>query len=103
MLNSTIHSVAIVPVGITKYRNNLEEIKPFNKETATELIKTVNSMQEKYLIRMGSRFVFASDEFYCLSQIELPSYNSYEGFPQFENGVGLMKSFEYEIENALSN
>jgi NifB/MoaA-like Fe-S oxidoreductase len=44
-LNSTIHSVAIVPVGITKYRNNLEEIKPFNKETATELIKTVNSMQ----------------------------------------------------------
>lgn len=100
-LHSTIHSVAIVPVGITKYRKNLEIIKPFNYETSTKLINTVKSMQDRYLLEIGSRFVFASDEFYCLSKIELPSYNTYEGFPQYENGVGLMKSFDFEIEEVL--
>ena len=58
-------------------------------------------MQDRYLLEIGSRFVFASDEFYCLSKIELPSYNTYEGFPQYENGVGLMKSFDFEIEEVL--
>ncbi|WFA09838.1 DUF512 domain-containing protein [Tissierella sp. Yu-01] len=102
-LSSTIESVAVVPVGITKYRQHLEKITPFNKDSARELINNINSMQEKYLKEMGSRFVFASDEFYCVSAIDLPSYDAYEGFPQYENGVGLMKSFEYEINEALGN
>ena len=45
--------------------------------------------------------IFPSDEFYCLADMELPSYEDYEGFPQYENGVGLMKSFEYEVEEEL--
>lgn len=102
-LSPTIESVAVVPVGITKYRQHLEKVTPFNKDSARELINIINSMQEKYLKEMGSRFVFASDEFYCVSGIELPSYDAYEGFPQYENGVGLMKSFEYEINEALDN
>jgi putative radical SAM enzyme (TIGR03279 family) len=101
-LSSSVKSVAVVPVGITKYRQNLEKVEPFNKESANKVIDCINLMQEKYLYEIGSRFVFASDEFYCLSGIELPSYEAYEGFPQYENGVGLMKSFEYEIKDALN-
>jgi putative radical SAM enzyme (TIGR03279 family) len=100
-LYPTIESVAVVPVGVTKYRAHLENLKTFDSELSTKLLKDINKMQEKFLKEMGSRFIFPSDEFYCLSKVELPSYDDYEGFPQYENGVGLMKSFEYEVEKEL--
>lgn len=101
-LYPTIESVAVVPIGITKYRDNLELVKPFDRELSNVLLDNISNMQNKYLKNIGSRFVFPSDEFYCLSNKELPSYDEYEGFPQYENGVGLMKSFEYEIEEEIS-
>ena len=102
-LYPTIGSLAIVPVGITKYRDNLEDIRPFNKKEAIDLIESINKIQKVFLDKFGSRFVFASDEFYCLSEKNLPDFDEYEGFPQYENGVGLMKSFEYEIQEELKS
>lgn len=102
-LYPTIGSLAIVPVGITKYRDNLEDIRPFNKKEAIDLIESINKIQKIFLDKFGSRFVFASDEFYCLSEKNLPDFDEYEGFPQYENGVGLMKSFEYEIQEELKS
>lgn len=101
LLFPTIESVAVVPVGITKYRENLEQVKPYNKELAQKLLDSIEKMQDKFLKIKGTRFIFPSDEFYCLTKSKLPSFDDYEGFPQYENGVGLMKSFEYEIENKL--
>lgn len=102
-LYPTVESVAVVPIGITRYRESLEKVRPFNKEESIGLINFMNKIQEEFLNRIGSRFVFLSDEFYCLSSTRLPAYEEYEGFPQYENGVGLMKSFEYEIQEELKS
>lgn len=101
MLFPTIESVAVVPVGITKYRKNLEQVRTYDKELALKLLDSIEKMQDKFLEKKATRFVFASDEFYCLTKCKLPSFDNYEGFPQYENGVGLMKSFEYEIDSQL--
>ncbi|MCH4890228.1 DUF512 domain-containing protein [Acidaminobacter sp. JC074] len=96
----SLHSVAIVPVGITKYRDGLAPLTIFDSKMAKETIEQVEKLQEVFL-ETGSRFAFLSDEFYILAEKEFPSYEAYEGFIQIENGVGLMKKFEYELEQAL--
>ena len=101
-LYPTVESVAVVPIGITKYREKLQEVSPYNKILAEELLDDLNNMQNDFLNNLGTRFVFPSDEFFAVSKRDLPSLDEYEGFPQLENGVGLMKSFEYEIEKELS-
>jgi len=52
---------------------------------------------------IGTRFVFASDEFYAITDEPLPKYGEYEGFPQLENGVGLLKTFEHSVDEELSS
>ncbi len=100
-LYPTVESVAVVPVGITKYREKLHEIKPYTKESSNDLLDFISRKQRYFLEKLGTRFVFASDEFFALTKRELPRYDEYEGFPQLENGVGLMKSFEDEIIKEL--
>ena len=101
-LYPSIHSVAVVPIGITKYRENLEKVDSFDGKMSFDLLGYFDKIQTKFLREMGTRFVFPSDEFFALSHKPLPSYKEYEGFPQFENGVGLMKLFEAEVEDELS-
>ncbi len=101
-LYPSVNSVAVVPVGITKYRHGLDELDIFNEETANILIDQVEEMQKKYLADKETRFVFASDEFFCVAKRTLPKFDDYEGFPQYENGVGLMKSFSQEFHEALT-
>ena len=101
-LYPTIMSVAVVPIGITKYREKLQKLEPYNKDTANILLDYINNKHKEYLNKLGTRFVFASDEFYAITNRELPNYEEYEGFPQLENGVGLMKSFEDEIIKELN-
>ncbi len=102
-LYPSVKSVAIVPVGITKYREGLAKIRTFNKLESKEFLKFIKKEQEKFLNNLGTRFAFASDEFYVMAEMSLPDYDDYEGFPQLENGVGLMKSFEYEVEKELED
>ncbi len=102
-LYPSVKSVAVVPVGVTKYREKLHKLKPFNEEESKELLSLIAKEQGKFLKDMGTRFVFASDEFYAMTRKKLPSYEEYEGFPQLENGVGLMKAFEYEIDMELKS
>lgn len=99
----TIESVAVVPIGITKYREGLYDVTPYDKKLSDELLDTIEGLQKDFLNKKGTRFIFPSDEFYCLSKRDVPTYEEYEGFPQLENGVGLMKSFEYEIDEELAN
>jgi putative radical SAM enzyme (TIGR03279 family) len=101
-LYPNVSSVAVVPVGITKYRNGLFEINPYNNTSAKEVLEIIESHQSRYLKELGSRFVYASDEFYMLANERIPKYEEYEGFPQLENGVGLVRLFQYEIEQSLN-
>lgn len=101
-LYPSVKSVAVVPVGVTKYRQNLQKLEPFNKETSEKLLTLIEEEQKRFLNNMETRFVFASDEFYAMTEKPLPSYEAYEGFPQLENGVGLMKSFQDEVEKELN-
>lgn len=98
-----ILSLTIVPVGVSRFRENLPDLTPFDKESSKEVVKVIEKWQNYYLEKMGTRFVFASDEFFVTGDMPLPSYESYEGFPVLDNGVGMLTKFEYELEKALSN
>ena len=89
-------SVAIVPVGLTAHRNGLTELKQFDCVTAKAFLETVHGYQEKFLKNFGTRFVFPSDEFYCISGMPLPENDEYEDYPQIENGVGMLRLLEQE-------
>ena len=101
-LYPTVESVAVVPIGITKYREKLAKVESFNKESAAAVLDDLNILQSNFIKELGTKFVFPSDEFYALSKREVPAYDDYEGFPQLENGVGLMRLFQYEIEEEIS-
>ncbi|KAB3538558.1 DUF512 domain-containing protein [Alkaliphilus pronyensis] len=100
-LGDAIGSVAVVPVGLTRYRDTLYEIKPFNKEMALDTIKQVEDWQKHFYKRLKRNFVYLSDEFYILAEVDFPNYASYDGFPQLENGVGMAVKFQEEIRTSI--
>jgi len=86
-------SLGVVPVGLTKYRKNLSELKPYDKSGALEIIEMVHSCQQKLLARYDSRVIYAADEFYIQAGKAFPKLYEYEDMSQFENGIGMMRSF----------
>ena len=96
-----IQSVAVVPVGITKFREGLFPMKIFNKETAGAAIDVIDAVQKDCLEKYGTRMVFASDEFYITAERPIPDAEYYEEYPQYENGVGLLRSLSDEVDAAL--
>ncbi len=96
-------SIALVPIGLTKYRDGLPYIKPYDKSMATELIESVKPLQERFLHEMGTRFVFPADEFYCLSGLPIPEDEEYEDYPQIENGVGMLRMFQTDLQYAVED
>lgn len=96
-----MHSLSVVPVGITDYRENLYKVEEFDKEDANEIIKLVTDLQKEFLKTKGSRIVYLADEFYIMSDFDLPKSEVYEDFPQIENGVGMMSSFLSEVYEEL--
>ena len=102
-LGDGISSLAIVPIGITKFRNGLADIKPVDLNVARKTIEDVSALQKEFLSKKGTRFVFLSDEFYLKGGLSFPEYDDYEGFIQIENGVGLIKKLEREIYEFLED
>lgn len=102
-LYPSIRSVAVVPVGLTKYRENLHKIEPFDRESSLQVLNQIIEKQNELLKKIGTRFVFPSDEFYVMANYPIPEFDEYEGFPQIENGVGLIRNFEHEVEKELKN
>lgn len=96
-----VNSVAVVPVGLTKYRNGLEPLKPFDKEKAAAAIETVEAFARQCEEYYGSKIVFCSDEFYILAERELPDDEYYEDYSQLDNGVGMLRLLKVEFETAL--
>ncbi len=90
-------SVAIVPSGLTKYREGLFPLEPFTKEDARRVISEITEYSEDFLKRHSSRIAFCSDEFYLKAELPLPDEDFYEGYPQLENGVGMITSMKAEF------
>lgn len=84
---------AAVPVGLTDHRGHLAEVQTYTPEQATDVLRRIDRFQERMLAERGTRFVFASDEFYILAGRPLPTADAYEGFTMLENGVGMVRDF----------
>lgn len=97
-----LKSVSVVPVGLSKFRDGLYPLEPFEKEDAKELILTVAKWQEKAVKEYGLHFIHASDEWYILADMEMPKEESYDGYLQLENGVGMIRLMDTEIREELS-
>lgn len=94
-------SMAIVPVGLTRFREKLFPLRPWEPQEAEQLICRMEAFQKACLENKGTRFAFLSDEWYLLAKRPLPPYEAYEDFPQIENGVGLLRLFEDGFMAAL--
>lgn len=94
-------SVSVVPVGLTRYRDGLCDIKPYDAKLSKAVIKQVSAWQDKLLEEIGTRLVYISDEFYINAGVKIPESECYEGFPQLENGVGLIASMREEFYEAI--
>lgn len=101
LLYPHMRSISVVPVGLTKHRQGLYEIKPYNKESALKLIEQVEVWQKSFRKKYKTNFVYIADEFYLMAGKEIPEYREYEDFPQIENGVGLIALFKKEFYDYL--
>lgn len=99
----SMNSVAVVPIGITKHRQGLYPVKIYDEKSSKKVIHQVHQMQQTFLRKLGTRFVFLSDEFYVMAKQFRPSEEEYEGYIQLENGVGLMTKMEDEFRRFLSS
>ena len=86
-------SVSIVPVGLSRHREGLYPLEPFTREDAAALIQQIEPYREKFWTDHGTHFVHLSDEFYRLAELPLPEEEAYDGYPQIENGVGMLRLF----------
>lgn len=96
-----LQSVSVVPVGLTKYRDGLYPLKPFEKEDAREVLDIIHKWQDRLKDEHGSYFVHASDEWYLTAGVPIPDEERYEGYVQLENGVGMVRLMLNEYEDAF--
>lgn len=96
-----MQSVSVVPIGMTKFREGLTSVEPFTKEDAVALVKQVETWQMRILKKHGIRMIHASDEWYIKAELPIPDSASYEGYPQIENGVGMVRSLGDEVAEVL--
>lgn len=102
-LHPGVMGVAIVPVGITKYREGLFELYGYNKESSTEVINFMNGIQEKIQNEIGEPFARLADEFYMMAGVELPDEKHYGDFEQLEDGIGMIRYLRWCITEDLNN
>ncbi|WP_167956980.1 DUF512 domain-containing protein [Anaerosporobacter faecicola] len=96
-----MRSLSVVPIGLTKYRDDLTQVEKFTKEDAIQVLEQIHGWQDKLKEAYGTRFVFASDEWYITAGLPIPSEEYYEGYGQIENGVGMVRSLLDEVHEYL--
>ena len=97
-----MESVSVVPVGLSKYRDNLYPLKSITGDDARGVLEIVERWQQKLFKEHGSHFIHASDEFYVLAGLQMPQEERYDGYIQLENGVGMLRLLETEVKKALA-
>lgn len=96
-----MQSVSVVPVGLTKYREGLYPLEQFQKEDAREVLAIIHHYQTLAFEQYQMHFIHASDEWYMLAEEELPEAERYDGYVQYENGVGMVRMFRDDFLEAL--
>lgn len=96
-----LRSVSIVPVGLSKYRDGLYPLEPFIKEDAENVLERVHRWQKKLYAAYGLHFIHCSDEWYILADQPMPPEEQYDGYLQLENGVGMLRLLNTEVQDAV--
>lgn len=102
-LHPYIQNVAVVPIGLTKYREGLYKLSLYKGETAENVLKDTAEMQDYFMDKANVRFVRLSDEFYILAGKDVPEAAFYDGFEQLEDGVGIIRYFRDATDEALKS
>ena len=102
-LHPAVTSVAVVPVGVTKFREGLYPIRPYTKEQATALVDQVETFAAGFLSEHGTSLAWCSDEFYLIAGKKLPDKSYYEDMDQLENGVGMLQLLCHQAELAMED
>ncbi|MBE5865077.1 MAG: DUF512 domain-containing protein [Lachnospiraceae bacterium] len=97
-----LQSVSVVPVGLSKYRDGLYPLEPFEKEDAKAVLELIHRYQQECFEKYGCHFIHASDEWYVLAEEELPEEERYDGYLQLENGVGMLRLLLDEFNDGLA-
>lgn len=100
-MRSSVKSVSVVPIGLTRHREGLCPMTAVDSDKAKELIAEIEKWQERAKAETQTGFVYASDEIYLKAGLPIPPHESYFGFPQIENGVGMIASMREEFCDAL--
>ena len=98
-----VKSLSVVPVGMTKFRdqNKLAKLTKFTPEDSKKIIRQLTAWGDKIKAEHGTRFVFASDEWFIMAGMEIPDASYYEGYGQIENGVGMVRDLTDSVKEAL--
>ncbi len=96
-------SLAIVPVGLSSYRDNCYPLETFNPGEATKIIDMISKWQKHCREETGRSFVYLADEFYLKADCKIPEYEMYDDFPQLENGIGIVRNFLAEWQETEVN
>lgn len=86
-------SIAVVPLGITKHRQGLVQLKPVSDAYCAETVEICTRWREKFQKELGYPLIFLGDEFYIRAQLPIPDTDHYQDFPQMENGIGMVRRF----------
>lgn len=98
-----LKSVSIVPVGLSKFRDGLYPLEVFTKEDARKVLEVVHAWQKKIYAEYGLHFIHCSDEWYILAELPMPGEETYDGYLQLENGVGMLRLLETEVKESLQS
>lgn len=102
-LYPSVQSIAIVPIGLTKYREGLYPLEPYDPASSEAVVRMIERFGEEFLSKHGERICYPADEFYLKAGLAIPPAEYYGEFDQLENGVGLMANLKQEFEQALAD
>ena len=97
-MHDRMQSLSIVPVGLTRHRRELTDLRPLTREEARALVAQVEAWQARFRDEIGRGFVYLSDEMYLLAGLDFPDEDAYDGYPLMENGVGMSRDFLNELD-----
>ncbi|MBR5376665.1 MAG: DUF512 domain-containing protein [Lachnospiraceae bacterium] len=96
-----LQSLSVVPVGLSRYREGLFELQPFDEKDSAQVLDLIEKWQKKIYKEHGIHFVHASDEWYVKAARPIPAEDTYDGYPQLENGVGMLRLMEEEFRESI--
>ncbi len=96
-----VESLGVVPLGLTKFRENLPKLNPVTRADAAMAIREIRAWQGMLKKRLGTRFVYLGDEMYLMAGQSVPLRSEYDGFPLVENGIGMVRRFIDGFENRI--